>query len=522
MEKAILCLKLSHSGILSPSFCLVTYFSLQFYQILRCSKIKFAYSTTYSPLWHPSTLPKALGLKFLNLQMEWYSRKWFIPSSYPSGTTIHKKTALRTPFIKDGDAYVVVIELRDPKIHAIEFFLKETRHDKRLKMNGANFCIKLHEEIVVEHDAAGNAKCLLNEMPHKGEVEKLLKHSSTFFPKPSTSSSIWQGLSRKNNTFSNMYAMSLEEAHNDMVGEKSYRIRFLSKQVPAWIRFPASIVIPFGVFEKVLSEDINKEVAKKMASLHEHTNTGDVLKLKTIQETVLQMKAPRKMSIEVRKKMKSSRIPWPRGLGEDTWDRVWQAIKEVWASKWNEGAYIPNMNHDKRGTGILIQEHVRPDYAFVTYTNHPVSHDSSQIYTEIVKGSIESLIGASPGRAMSSITKKSDLKSPIVTCYPSKSIGLYTKNKRSIIFRPDFVYENTNEYTGGGTYNSVLMDYKKEVVLDYSRDPMVVDPHFQALIHSKIAKAAKIIEDAYGCAQDIEGVVQDGELYVLQCKSLKL
>ncbi|KVH99687.1 ATP-grasp fold, subdomain 1, partial [Cynara cardunculus var. scolymus] len=476
------------------------------------------------------------------------NKKWFIPSSYPSGTTIHKKTALRTPFIKDGDAYVVVIELRDPKIHAIEFFLKETRHDKRnepwraRRSQGNNFVLSRFSLLtlakfrsfvaawppftfyfyIVEHDAAGNAKCLLNEMPHKGEVEKLLKHSSTFFPKPSTSSSIWQGLSRKNNTFSNMYAMSLEEAHNDMVGEKSYRIRFLSKQVPAWIRFPASIVIPFGVFEKVLSEDINKEVAKKMASLHEHTNTGDVLKLKTIQETVLQMKAPRKMSIEVRKKMKSSRIPWPRGLGEDTWDRVWQAIKEVWASKWNEGAYIPNMNHDKRGTGILIQEHVRPDYAFVTYTNHPVSHDSSQIYTEIVKGSIESLIGASPGRAMSSITKKSDLKSPIVTCYPSKSIGLYTKNKRSIIFRPDFVYENTNEYTGGGTYNSVLMDYKKEVVLDYSRDPMVVDPHFQALIHSKIAKAAKIIEDAYGCAQDIEGVVQDGELYVLQCKSLKL
>ncbi|KAI3672668.1 hypothetical protein L6452_38765 [Arctium lappa] len=454
------------------------------------------------------------------------NKKWFIPSSYPSGTTVHKKTALRTPFVKDGDAYVVVIELRDPKIHAIEFFLKETRHDKRLKMNGANFCIKLHEEIVVDHDGTGNAKCLLNEMAHKGEVEKPLKHrnicSPALFPKPSSSSSIWQGLSRKNNTFSNMYAMSLEEAHSDMVGEKSYSIRFLSKQIPAWIRFPSSIVLPFGVFEKVLSEDINKEVGTEIASLHEHVDRGDVSKLKTIQETVLQMKAPRRMSIEVRKKMKSSRIPWPRGPGDDTWNRVWQAMKKVWASKWNEGAYIPNMNHDKRCIGILIQEHIRADYAFVTYTNHPVSHDSSEIYTEIVKGSVESLVGSSPGRAMSSITKKSDLKSPIVTCYPSKSTGFYTKNKRSIIFRPDFVYENTDEYAGSGIYNSVLMDNKEEVVLDYSRDPMVVDLRFQALIHSKIAEAAKIIEDLYGCAQDIEGVVQDGELYVLQRKPLIL
>ncbi|KAJ9567616.1 hypothetical protein OSB04_003582 [Centaurea solstitialis] len=526
---------------------------------------------TYSPLWHPSTLPKVLGLKSLNFQMEWLSRKWFIPSSYPSGTTVHKKTALRTPFLKDGDAYVVVIELRDPKIHAIEFFLRETRHDKRLKMNGANFCIKLHEENVAsisflniyflvsrfetaslypvgrgkacvhppphylcvgytgfiqfdEHDGAGNGKCLLNEMAHKGEVEKPLKHrsvcSSAFFPKPSTSSSIWHGLSRKNNTFSNMYAMSLEEANSDMVGEKSYSIRFLSKQVPTWIRFPASIVLPFGVFEKVLSEDINKEVGKKIASLHEHVDRGDVSKLKMMQETVLQMKAPRRMSVEVRKKMKSSRIPWPRGPGEDTWDRVWQAMKKVWASKWNEGAY---MNHGKECIGILIQEHIRADYAFVTYTNHPVSRDSSQIYTEIVKGSVESLVGASsPGGVMSSITKKSDLKSPIVTCYPSKSAGFYAKNKRSIILRPDFVYENASEYARGGIYNSVLMDNKEEVILDYSRDPMVVDLNFQVSIHSKIAEAAKIIEDLYECAQDIEGLVQDGELYVLRCKPLIL
>lgn len=57
-------------------------------------------------------------------------RKWFVPSFVPYGTRIHKKSALRTTFIKEGDAYVVSIELKDPKIHAIEFVLKDTRHDK--------------------------------------------------------------------------------------------------------------------------------------------------------------------------------------------------------------------------------------------------------------------------------------------------------------------------------------------------------------------------------------------------------
>nr|KAJ0218897.1 hypothetical protein LSAT_V11C300154810 [Lactuca sativa] len=39
-------------------------------------------------------------------------------------------------------------------------------------------------------------------------------------------------------------------------------------------------------------------------------------------------------------------------------------------------------NRDTLCIGILIQEHIRADYAFVTYTNHLVSRDSSHIYTK--------------------------------------------------------------------------------------------------------------------------------------------
>ncbi|KAJ0085764.1 hypothetical protein Patl1_08694 [Pistacia atlantica] len=49
---------------------------------------------------------------------------WYIPAEHP------KQGALQTPFIKSGEAYVVAIELRDPKIHAIEFVLKDGSHDR--------------------------------------------------------------------------------------------------------------------------------------------------------------------------------------------------------------------------------------------------------------------------------------------------------------------------------------------------------------------------------------------------------
>lgn len=90
---------------------------------------------------------------------------------------------------------------------------------------------------------------------------------------------------------------------------------------------------------------------------------------------------------------------------------------------------------------MLIQEVICGEYAFVIHTNNPVSGDSSEIYTEvrelssisaalennsnngiikklsisqIVKGLGETLVGAYPGRAMSFITKKTNLKSPTV------------------------------------------------------------------------------------------------------------
>ncbi|KAI7754521.1 hypothetical protein M8C21_028891, partial [Ambrosia artemisiifolia] len=144
-------------------------------------------------------------------------------------------------------------------------------------MNGANFRIELHKEI-----DARNAKCLLNEMSHKENIEKPLRHRNLcitpFLSKFSTSSFTWQGLSQKNNAFSNVYVMSLEETSTEMVGEKSCSIRFLNKEGPEWMKFPASIVLPFGVFEKI---------------------KGDLSKLNTIQETVLQMKAPRRMAPKV-------------------------------------------------------------------------------------------------------------------------------------------------------------------------------------------------------------------------------
>lgn len=65
---------------------------------------------------------------------------------------------------------------------------------------------------------------------------------------------------------------------------------------------------------------------------------------------------------------------------------------------------------------------------------------------------------------------------------------------------------------------SVPMDEEEKVVLDYSSDPLINDGKFQKSILASIAGAGKAIEDLYGSAQDIEGVVRDGKIYVVQTR----
>ncbi|KAJ4843805.1 hypothetical protein Tsubulata_009992 [Turnera subulata] len=320
--------------------------------------------------------------------------------------------------------------------------------------------------------------------------------------------------------FAGRYAISSEEFNSDMVGAKSRNISFLKGKVPSWIGIPTSVALPFGTFEKVLSDDSNKEVADKLLMLKKVLSGGEYSVLEEIRETLLELVAPSQLVQELKTKMKSSGMPWPGDEGEYRWEQAWMAIKKVWASKWNERAYFSTrkvkLDHDFLCMAVLVQEIINADYAFVIHTTNPSSGDSSEIYAEVVKGLGETLVGAYPGRALSFICKKNNLDNPQVLGYPSKPIGLFIR--RSIIFRSDSNGEDLEGYAGAGLYDSVPMDEEEHVVLDYSLDPLIVDDKFQRSILSSIGRVGSAIEELYGSPQDIEGVVRDGKIYVVQTR----
>ncbi|NP_001234405.2 glucan water dikinase isoform X1 [Solanum lycopersicum] len=348
------------------------------------------------------------------------------------------------------------------------------------------------------------------------EVNEIELQSSSNLVEAETSATL--RLVRKQ--FGGCYAISADEFTSEMVGAKSRNIAYLKGKVPSWVGIPTSVALPFGVFEKVLSDDINQGVAKELQILTKKLSEGEFNALGEIRTTVLELSAPAQLVKELKEKMQGSGMPWPGDEGPKRWEQAWMAIKKVWASKWNERAYFSTrkvkLDHDYLCMAVLVQEIINADYAFVIHTTNPSSGDDSEIYAEVVRGLGETLVGAYPGRALSFICKKKDLNSPQVLGYPSKPIGLFIK--RSIIFRSDSNGEDLEGYAGAGLYDSVPMDEEEEVVIDYSSDPLITDGNFRQTILSNIARAGHAIEELYGSSQDIEGVVRDGKLYVVQTR----
>ncbi|KAM0844462.1 hypothetical protein ACQ4PT_057025 [Festuca glaucescens] len=328
-------------------------------------------------------------------------------------------------------------------------------------------------------------------------------------------------LSLAKKQFLGKYAISAEEFSDEMVGAKSRNIAYLNGKVPSWVSVPTSVALPFGTFETVLSDKINKEVAQKVKILTEKLDQGELGALNEIRNVLLNLTAPTYLVSELKEKMQGSGMPWPGDEGEQRWEQAWTAIKKVWASKWNERAYLSTrkvkLDHSNLSMAVLVQQVVSADYAFVIHTTNPSSGERSEIYAEVVKGLGETLVGAYPGRAMSFVCSKDNLESPKVLGYPSKPIGLFIQ--KSIIFRSDSNGEDLEGYAGAGLYDSVPMDKEEQVVLDYTTDPLITDCSFRTSTLSSIARAGYDIEQLYGGSpQDIEGVVKDGKIYIVQTR----
>ena len=67
-----------------------------------------------------------------------------------------------------------------------------------------------------------------------------------------------EGLSIAKKTFGGKFAVVADEFEPELVGAKSRNIAGLRGKLPDWINLPTSVALPFGSFDAVLKDPINK------------------------------------------------------------------------------------------------------------------------------------------------------------------------------------------------------------------------------------------------------------------------
>lgn len=303
------------------------------------------------------------------------------------------------------------------------------------------------------------------------------------------------------------YAVGMDDMKAGVVGAKSRNLAELRGQLPSWINLPPSVAVPFGSFEALLDHPTNREVKTKLDALYKQVET-DLSKLEACREVILGLQAPAELQAALVNNTAEAGVPW--GTGDDHWDLAFAALKEVWASQYNERAYLSlrkaGLPHTQLCMAVLVQRVVPADYAFVIHTVNPSSGDVNEIYIEMVQGLGETLVGNFAGRALAAVVPKNDLDAPLVKSYPSKSTGLFVEE--TLIFRSDSNGEDLEGYAGAGLYDSIPMHHWEERAVSHDMDPLMQDEELRRQVLSLVARVGFEVENALGTAQDIEGAIE--------------
>lgn len=315
------------------------------------------------------------------------------------------------------------------------------------------------------------------------------------------------------------WAITADEFDPDLVGGKARHLAALRQRLPEEIGVPASVAIPFGVFEQVLALDLNRDAARRYEQLLQRIETAALPPTQVgpltaeLRATVEQLAAPHPLREAVLDALRSTHLPAPA-----RWEDAWTCIKRVWASVWNERAFLSRaahgLPHAALRMAVLIQEVVPAQYAFVLHTVNPFTGHRDELYAEVVLGLGETLVGNFPGRALGFLCDKRQLR-PRLLSFPAKSVGLYG---RGLIFRSDSSGEDLPGFAGAGLYDSVLLPPARMEFLDYRDEPLLWDEAFRDHLLTTMARAGLAVEQAFGSPQDVEGAWTDGRCFVVQAR----
>lgn len=266
--------------------------------------------------------------------------------------------------------------------------------------------------------------------------------------------------------------LRIDEITTEDCGAKAYGIRRLAGIAYDQFKVPGTVAIPFS-------------------SMHDVPE----LVLKAIKDSF-----PVGASLMVRSSSNCEDLEGAAGAGlyesvpNVQPDGLSSAISRVLASLHSTRAVLSRkrlgVDNAQAHMAVIVQEMLSPQYSFISHTVNPLTHDPAEIMIELACGLGEALAGASLAGTPYRAVYKPDEGAVRMVCFASFA--------RAIVVAPD-----------GGT---VLKP------VDYSKEPMTFDDTMRTELIARIGRACAQVHRSFGAAQDIEGAVVDGAIYIVQAR----
>jgi len=309
-----------------------------------------------------------------------------------------------------------------------------------------------------------------------------------------------------------------------VVGGKSSSLAKLgvSPALASFGRVPASSALPFNTFEKALAADsaTAAKVTAAAAAIATADAAGDANARRAALDTMRSTIAYElKMPDDLVTPLTTAAAAYGNTCAPAD---IYQAVKKVWASKWNERAFLSRkacgVEEDSLHMATLLMEVVPAENAFVLHTANPLTGDTNEVFGEVCVGLGEALVGNEPGSALSFTAAKTAGAAPAVRSLPSKPIAHHAPYTTMIV-RSDSNGEDLEGFAGAGLYDSVTVVPTEERLVNYADEPLVWDEPKRTALISRLAQLAVAIEAEMGVPQDIEGCIVGDDIYVLQSRN---
>ena len=317
--------------------------------------------------------------------------------------------------------------------------------------------------------------------------------------------------------------LEIDEFTNNNVGAKSLNTKKIYNKIELcpWLKYPESFSIPFNIMEFIINLDENKNIKEKIdiniknlsTYNNNNNNKNEIINiLENLKKLILKLNFPKNNNqiLLLSNKLES--------FGIKNIFLAFNAIKKVWASKFNQRVYLAsnklNISLNQIKMSVLCQKIIPAEYAFVIHTKNPSNNNENELYCEIVKGMGETLVGSYQGQSFSFVFDKNK-KNYQINTYSNKIISLINEG---FIFRSDSNFEDLEGFSGAGLFDSFCKNNYKIINNCWYNDKLFINKDFIENMINKISELGINVEKYFNEPQDIEGVYYNEEFYIVQTR----